>query len=70
MSGWWSQRYVREPFQLRPRPEPPRTQDVGGLTASLVSDLAGHSRVETTQLCSLPTAADEARVVIVVLDWL
>ncbi len=41
-----------------------------GTDAFLVADLAGHSRVETTQLYSLPTAADKARAVTAVLDRL
>ena len=41
-----------------------------GTNAFLVADLAGHSRVETTQLYSLPTASDKARAVTAVLDHL
>ena len=41
-----------------------------GTDAFLVADLAGHSRVETTQLYSLPTAAEKARAVTAVLDRL
>lgn len=38
--------------------------------AFLVAEIAGHSRVETTQLYGLPTAADKARAVTSVLDRL
>ena len=41
-----------------------------GTDTVLVADLAGHSRVETTRLYSLPTEADKALAVTAVLDRL
>ena len=41
-----------------------------GTDPFLVADLAGHSRIETTQLYSLPTADDKTRAVTSVLDRL
>ena len=41
-----------------------------GTDTVLVADLAGHSRVETTRLYSLPTEADKAHAVTAVLDRL
>ena len=41
-----------------------------GIDTVLVADVAGHSRVETTRLYSLPTAAEKARAVTAALDRL